>query len=175
MIGKTPTPLNPPLSRGKRALSKVKHGDSPQHHSSLDKGRQGGVGVRGVVKGYIPYDKRLTALARQNRNNPTAPESKMWNEVLRMRHFSEYKFLRQKPITDFIVDFYCAELCLAIEIDGDSHAESVEYDAKRTAALKACGILVVRYSNNDVMNNIEGVYDDLWHRIGIIADGVAEQ
>ncbi len=92
----------------------------------------------------------------------------MWNEVLRMRHFAAYKFLRQKPIADFIVDFYCAELRLAIEIDGDSHTESVEYDATRTAALNAHGISVVRYTNDEVMKNLEGVYDDLARRVAQI-------
>ena len=118
--------------------------------------------------GFIPYNKNLTALARENRKNPTAPESRMWNEVLRMRHFSDYKILRQKPIADFIVDFYCAELRLAIEIDGDSHAESVEYDAARTGALNAHGISVVRYTNDEVMKNLAGVYDDLVRRVAQI-------
>jgi very-short-patch-repair endonuclease len=170
--GRKTNPSQPPLIKGGARRHVVNESEriiEAQTNSSPDKGRLGG------VKGFIPYDIRLTALARQNRNNPTAPESRMWNDVLRMRHFSEYKFLRQKPITDYIVDFYCAELRMAIEIDGDSHTESVEYDAKRTAALKACGILVVRYSNNDVMNNLEGVYDDLLHRIGIIRDGAAER
>ena len=93
----------------------------------------------------------------------------MWNEVLRMCHFSEYKFLRQKTIADFIVDFYCARLRVAIEIDGDSHAGSEKYDTKRTAALNALGISVARYTNDEVMNNLEGIYDDLIRRIGEVA------
>ena len=93
----------------------------------------------------------------------------MWNEVLRMRHLSDYKFLRQKPIGNFIVDFYCAELRLAIEIDGDSHAESPEYDATRTATLNAHGISVARYTNDEVMKNLEGVYDDLVCRVAQIS------
>ncbi len=174
MRNEKPTPLNPPLSGGKRESSDGKYDTSTHHHftttsSSPDKGRSGG------VKGFIPYDKRLTALARENRNNPTAPESRMWNEVLRMRHFSDYKFLRQKPIADFIVDFYCAELRLAIEIDGDSHAGAIKYDAVRTAVLKAHGISVVRYYNDEVMKNLEGVYDDLARRIALVIDGAAEQ
>jgi len=124
-------------------------------NSSPDKGRLGG------VKGFIPYDKRLTALARESRKNPTLPEIRMWNEVLRMRHFSDYKFLRQKPIADFIVDFYCAELRLVIEIDGDSHAESVDHDARRTEVMNELGVSVARYTNDEVMANLGGVYDDL--------------
>jgi very-short-patch-repair endonuclease len=158
-------PSQPPLIRGgaeQHAPKDVVQTYEVQANSSPDKGRLGG------VRGFIPYDKRLTALARQNRNNPTAPESTMWNKVLRMRHFSEYKFLRQKPIADFIVDFYCAELRLAIEIDGDSHAESDEYDARRTAVLNVLGISVARYSNGEVMNNLDGVYDDLIRRVASI-------
>ncbi|MDD5057177.1 MAG: endonuclease domain-containing protein [Sideroxydans sp.] len=162
MKGKKPNPSQPPLVRGgaeRQVANDCERIDEAQHHSSPDKGRPGG------VRGFIPYNNKLTALARQNRKNPTAPEIKMWNEVLRMRHFSDYKFLRQKPIAGYIVDFYCAELCLAIEIDGDSHAESVEYDAARTAALDALGITVVRYTNDDVMRNLEGVYDDLLDKL----------
>lgn len=121
---------------------------------SLVKGRAG----EGLV---LPYNKNLTALARENRSNPTIAESKIWREVLRMRQFAEYKFLRQKPIGGYIVDFYCSELQLVIEIDGDSHAETEEYDRERTKSLNALGLQVVRYANDDIIRNIEGVYADL--------------
>ncbi|MEO8342194.1 MAG: endonuclease domain-containing protein, partial [Gallionella sp.] len=100
-----------------------------------------------------------------NRKNPAVAEKKMWNEILRMRQFARYKFLRQKPIAGFIVDFYCSELRLVIEIDGDSHGETTEYDLARTKALNACGLRVVRYTNEDVLKNISGVYDDLVQRL----------
>ena len=82
-----------------------------------------------------------------------------------MRQFAEYKFLRQKPIDNYIVDFYCSELRLVIEIDGDSHAETVEYDAERTKVLQSLGLTVVRYTNDDVIQNIRGVFDDLSEKI----------
>jgi len=110
---------------------------------------------------YLPYNKSLTALARENRKNPTPAETRIGNEVLRMRRFSTHRFLRQKPIASCIVDFYCAELRLVIEIDGDAHAESRGYDAERTKVLNTFGLTVVRYANADVMNNLEGVYADL--------------
>ncbi len=157
MKDEKPTPLSPPLSGGKPARS------TPP----LTRGGREGFG-------FIPYDKRLTTLARENRKNHTATESKMWNGVLRMRHFADYKFSRQKPIADFIVDFYCSELRLAIEIDGDSHAEAVKYDATRTAALNARGITVVRYTNDDVLKNLSGVYDDLMCRVASLNDGLAK-
>jgi very-short-patch-repair endonuclease len=78
-----------------------------------------------------------------------------------MRQFAEYKFLRQKPVGDYIVDFYCAGLQLVIEIDGDSHAETEEYDAERTKFLGSLGLRVIRFSNDDVLRNIEGVYEEL--------------
>jgi very-short-patch-repair endonuclease len=114
---------------------------------------------------FLPYDKKLTALARENRKNPTPAEQKMWLEILSRRRFLEYKFLRQKPIEHFIVDFYCAELGWVIEIDGDSHAEQTAYDDKRTSLLQQHGLVVIRYDNRDVLNNIEGVYNDLLKRL----------
>jgi len=114
---------------------------------------------------YIPYKRKLTELARQNRNNPTPAEKKIWYEVLSRKQFKGYKFTRQKPIADFIVDFYCSKLRLVIEIDGDSHAESKEYDEVRTNILNQYGLKVLRYTNRDVMNNIDGVYQDLFQFI----------
>ncbi len=129
--------------------------------SSLpDKGGRG--------EGFLPYDKKLTALARQNRGNPTPAERTIWREILRKRQFARFKFLRQKPIGRYIVDFYCSELQLAIEIDGDSHAQSVEYDAKRTEFLNSLGLRVIRYSNDDVLDNLEGVYDDLLRQLLLV-------
>ncbi|NVO00799.1 MAG: endonuclease domain-containing protein [Geobacteraceae bacterium] len=113
----------------------------------------------------LPYNKNLTALARDNRNNPTKAESKIWKEILRMRQFAQYKFLRQKPIGGYIVDFYCSELRLVIEIDGDSHVETIEYDLERTRFLNALGLQVIRYTNDEVTRNIDGVYDDLIQKL----------
>ena len=119
--------------------------------------------TRGGVEGlrFLPYNPKLTALARANRKNPTAAEQKIWHEVFRAYQFSAYKFLRQKPIDRFIVDFYCSSLRLVIEIDGDDHAENLGYDIVRTECLEKYGLKVIRYSNHDVMHNISGVYEDL--------------
>ncbi len=160
MKDEKPNPSQPPLVRGgaeKRARS------APP----LTRGGREGLG-------FVHYNKKLTTLARENRKNPTVAESKMWNEVLRMRHFADYKFSRQKPIADFIVDFYCSALHLAIEIDGDSHAEAVEYDAARTAALNARGITVVRYTNDEILTNLSGVYDDLIRKAASLNDGLTK-
>lgn len=89
--------------------------------------------------------------------NPTPAESLIWNKVLCSRQFLRYKFLRQKPI----VDFYCSELRLIIEIDGESHVQQVDYDAERTRFLNALGLVVIRYSNQAVLQNIPSVFEDL--------------
>ena len=115
--------------------------------------------------GYLPYDKSLTPKARENRKNPTPAEGKLWSEVLQRKHFESLKFTRQKPVDRFIVDFYCAALMVAIEIDGDSHAEQKEYDRQRSARLNALGIEVIRYTNEEILNNLTGVFDDLQKRL----------
>ena len=117
---------------------------------------------------YIPYDKKLVDKARANRKNPTSAEKKMWYEVLRNREFEDLKFTRQKPLDRYIVDFYCAELQLVIEIDGDSHAEQEEYDRVRTERLGQYGITVIRYTNSDVLHHLDGVYVDLSDKVKIL-------
>jgi very-short-patch-repair endonuclease len=166
LSGEEPKPIST------SACSPLAEGElkAPSLYAPPDKGA-GGLGRAGEGFGvafdsaFLPYNKNLTDRARDHRKNPTKSESRIWNEVLRMRQFADYKFLRQKPIDNYIVDFYCSELRLVIEIDGDSHAETVEYDAERTRVLQSLGLVVVRYTNDDVMHNIQGVYDDLSERI----------
>lgn len=112
----------------------------------------------------IPYRPDLKLIARQNRQTPTRAEEKMWYVVLANKKLG-YKFLRQKPLGNFVVDFYCSKLKLVIEIDGDDHAEKIEYDKKRTIALNKYELKVVRYYNLDVLKNIQGVYDNMVEQI----------
>ena len=120
---------------------------------------------KGGKGGYIPYNNTLIQKARENRKNPTPAEQKLWYEVLQSRRLDNLKFTRQKPLDEYIVDFYCAELRFAIEIDGDTHARQKEYDKDRTKNLNKHGVEVIRYTNADVLNNLEGVYQDLQKRI----------
>ncbi|MFH1837938.1 MAG: endonuclease domain-containing protein [Candidatus Kuenenbacteria bacterium] len=113
---------------------------------------------------FIPYNQNLKEKAKENRKNPTKPEIKIWNELLRKK-FIDYKFLRQKPINNFILDFYCSKLLFAIEIDGDSHYKDQNYDFKRTNILNNLGIKIIRYTNLEIMKNIEGVYLNLMEEI----------
>jgi len=116
-------------------------------------------------KKFIPYNKNLTRKACENRKNSTKSEKKIWYEVLRNKEFENYKFTRQKPLDNFIVDFYCSELLLVIEIDGDSHSEQIDYDIFRTEKLNKFGIKIIRYTNFEILRNIGEVYDDLKIRV----------
>ncbi|WP_298440234.1 endonuclease domain-containing protein [Geobacter sp.] len=138
---------------------KDKCGTGDDRAPSPDKGRAG----EGLI--FLPYNKNLIQPARENRANPTKAENRIWNKVLRQRQLANYKFLRQKPINNFIVDFYCSELRLVVEVDGDSHVGAEEYDEQRSRILAAYGLTVVRYTNGEVFHNIDGVYDDLLRRI----------
>ena len=77
--------------------------------------------------------------------------------LLRGRNVGGLKFRRQYPIEPFIVDFYCAEADLIIELDGESHDGRENYDRDRSAFLRRIGLTVMRVSNDEVINNLEGV------------------
>ena len=110
---------------------------------------------------YISYRPDLKAKARENRNNMNKPEAKIWYEILGNKNLLGYRFLRQKPIENFIPDFYCHKLKLGIEVDGQSHSEQTEYDELRTEKFEELNIKILRYSNAEIMTQIEGVYWDL--------------
>ena len=110
---------------------------------------------------YKYYNVKMTQAARINRNNPTPEESKLWEEILRTRQMMGYKFLRQKPIGHYIVDFYCSKLQLVIEVDGSSHKEKEEYDKYRTEELHHLGLKVIRYYNREIISNIDKVRDSI--------------
>ncbi len=116
---------------------------------------------------YKYYRVILTEAARINRNNPTPEEAKLWTEVLRNRQMMGYKFLRQKPLEKYIVDFYCSKLQLVIELDGSSHNEKEEYDINRTQVLQKTGLKVIRYYNRKITSDIEKVRDSIKFEIRI--------
>lgn len=89
----------------------------------------------------------------------TEPEIKLW-QYLRNEQLG-VKFRRQHSIGEYIADFYCTKLKLVIEIDGGSHFndEAIEYDSIRTNFFKSLGIEVIRFNNDEVMTNIEGVFE----------------
>ena len=93
--------------------------------------------------------------ARELRSNPTDAERRLWTQ-LRQRQLGGFRFRRQQPIGTYVVDFFCSEAALIIEIDGGQHDAS-ERDAARTRWLEARGYRVLRFWNNEVLANIEGV------------------
>lgn len=105
-------------------------------------------------------------LKRQLRVSLTEPERRLWSK-LRARQLHGLKFRRQHGIGPFIVDFYCPERSLVLEIDGESHAdaEQIRKDQQRDRYLESIGLRVIRYQNHDVMNNLDGVLEDLLKRV----------
>jgi len=106
----------------------------------------------------IFYNPILKELARQLRNNSTKAEIKLWT-YLRRGQMYNYDFHRQKPIDEYIVDFFCNKLQLAIECDGYSHELLDVYnkDVKKTKRLNDLGIYVIRFSDYQVVNDIDNV------------------
>jgi very-short-patch-repair endonuclease len=98
--------------------------------------------------------------ARQLRTNQTDAEIALW-KLVRAKRFEGLKLRRQHPIQPYIVDFICPEKKLIIELDGGQHAEAIDYDEKRTRFLESKGYTVIRFWNNEVLTNIEGVYEVL--------------
>ena len=107
-------------------------------------------------------------LAKILRKNQTEQEEKLW-QLIRNNKFYGYKFRRQVPIGDYIVDFLCLEKRIVIELDGGQHnePEHIRYDNERTAYLERRGYKVIRFWNNEVNENIVGVYEKLQQEFGI--------
>lgn len=105
---------------------------------------------------HLPYDRQLIERAKELRQNMTVAEKKLWNEYLKVLPL---RVLRQRPISHFIVDFYCAELKLVIEVDGESHftEEAQAYDQERTEVLESYGLTVMRFTNQQVLQEFEAV------------------
>ncbi len=104
----------------------------------------------------IHYNPKLKILARSLRNRSTLAEVLLWNH-LKARKMRGYQFMRQKPIDNYIVDFYCSKLQLIIEIDGFSHEFKFVNDIQRQRKLETLGLKILRFGNEDIKNNLEGV------------------
>ena len=102
----------------------------------------------------------IRARARGLRKNPTKAEKLLWSQ-LRFWQVDGYKFRRQQPLGKYIVDFVCLEKKLIIELDGGQHAEQVEYDSTRDGWLAAHGFRIIRFWNNDVLKNSDGVKQEI--------------
>ncbi|WP_084669152.1 endonuclease domain-containing protein [Spirulina major] len=109
---------------------------------------------------HLPYNKDLVSRAKELRKNMTPAEKKLWYEYLRT---FQHRVHRQRPIDNYIVDFYCPHLKLVIEIDGESHytKEAIEYDKIRTQILNGYGLKVIRFTNQEILQNLEGVCEKI--------------
>lgn len=104
----------------------------------------------------IPYNPKLKQLARKLRNHSTKSEVLFWN-YLKKKQVKGFDFHRQKPIANYIVDFYCSELKLAIEIDGESHIGNEEKDNVRQKEIEKYGVTFLRFDEIYIYYNLDGV------------------
>lgn len=115
-------------------------------------------GVRGLVRNRDRSDQVAARRARAFRLLSTTAEHRLWQR-LRSRQLAQAKFRRQAPVGPYIVDFICLDAGLVIEIDGSQHAENAGYDLQRTQFLERQGLRVIRFWNNEVLENLQGVLD----------------
>jgi very-short-patch-repair endonuclease len=115
----------------------------------------------------IRPSKRVSKLTRDRaiglRKSTSKPEQILWS-ILRSRQLGGLKFRRQHPIEPYIVDFYCADASLVVELDGQSHNGREDYDRERSEYLAKLGLKVMRIANDDVLTNLAGVAEGI-HRM----------
>ena len=112
------------------------------------------------------YSKELKERSRQLRSEMTDAERLLWSK-LRMRQLNDLIFYRQKPIGVYIADFYCPKAKMVIELDGGQHYsnEGIEYDKTRDEYMSGLGLRVLRFTNTEVLGNIEGVIVKIMEKI----------
>jgi very-short-patch-repair endonuclease len=121
--------------------------------------RLSGRGVLMERRKIIPYNPRLKEPAKKLRKQGILSEVLLWNELKGKK--LQFDFHRQKPIQEYIVDFFCSELSLVIEIDGCSHNDKFDDDQKRQKTLEDLGLTVLRYYDGDVKQNLRSVVDHI--------------
>jgi len=106
----------------------------------------------------LAYNRKLVPLAKALRSNMTFAEILLWNQLKRKKIFG-YDFDRQRPIANYIVDFYCKDLMLAIEVDGISHysEEAHAKDVKRQKEIEKYGVSFLRFDDEEVRKDMENV------------------
>jgi very-short-patch-repair endonuclease len=113
-----------------------------------------------TTKFHLPYNPELVERAKELRKQMTIAEKKLWNDYLKA---FPLRVLRQRPIDQFIVDFYCPALKLVVEVDGESHFtdEAQVRDQVRTHILEGYGLTVMRFTNQQVLHKFEGVCGEI--------------
>ncbi len=112
----------------------------------------------------MPRLNMLQDFQKELRKNQTEVELRLW-QYLRDRRFANFKFRRQHILQGYIVDFVCLQKKLIVELDGSQHMEQVVYDDVRTKKLMQDGFQVLRFWNNDVLQNTEPVLDTIYHAL----------
>jgi len=128
--------------------------------SPFGKGRVRGILKRGFM--LLPYNENLKQYSQQLRKSVTDAERHLWAKI-RMKQLKGYQFYRQKPIGDYIVDFFSPRAKLVIEVDGSQHFsdEMAEYDRIRDEYLGSLGLRVLRFTNTDILTHIENVVESI--------------
>jgi adenine-specific DNA-methyltransferase len=166
------TPDPSPKGRGESDLllpSPKEHGESSHLPPSPPGRGAGGEGEAQVIK--YPLPPALLQRIRELRHNATDAERLLW-QLLRNRQLKGAKFRRQYPVASYIVDFYCHEARLVIEVDGSGHLEDKQarYDAERTENLEAEGLHVLRFWNHEVLNKTQLVLEVIWDALPLTPD-----
>ncbi|MBW1294729.1 endonuclease domain-containing protein [Aquimarina litoralis] len=116
----------------------------------------------------LPYTKEARALSKILRKEMTGSEKVIWEKIRKKQ--LEVDFFRQFPILDYVVDFYCKEIGLAIEIDGSLHDNQFIEDSKRQSRIEQLGVKFIRFSNDQVLNNFEVVLKELKETIDLLKE-----
>ena len=129
-----------------------------------------GIIYAGCLPMFSPYDGKLKKNARALRGNMTPQERRLWYEFLRIY---PVKFYRQRIVGQYIVDFYCPRAALVVELDGSQHFEpsETERDMRRDAELAALGLLVLRFSNEELNRNFSAVCGEIDRQVRALARG----
>ena len=117
-----------------------------------------------ISQRFLPYKQRLTSIARVLRKNMTLSEVLLWNRI-KNKQLMGFDFHRQRPIDEYVVDFFCPRLSLVVEIDGDSHEGKLQKDSIRQAEIEQYGVNFLRFEDDDLRSNLDGVVEVIRHWI----------
>ena len=114
----------------------------------------------------LKYNKKLKPISHTLRKNMTDAEILLWSRI-KGKQIKETQFYRQKPIGNYIADFYCSKAKLIIEVDGSQHYEEkgIEKDEVRDKYFESLGLKVLRFTNIDVLKNINGVLERIYEEV----------
>ena len=116
----------------------------------------------------LVYDRKLKLFSRRLRREMTDAEQRLWSR-LRRKQLHGIQFYRQKPLGEYVVDFYAPAVCLVIEVDGSQHFEAAATvaDGRRSAALLRMGLDVLRFDNRQVLLETDAVVEEIWRFIDV--------